>query len=114
MRRKQCIDRVVGDKAGSLEPARSQRIAEYTSLEDRDQRRLNLALLGALAMAVLNPDLGLFDEVAHIDDRQSRQHADPQHAAQAYVVVEQAVYRARQQEAETPRPLQKPAHKPAR
>ena len=83
-------------------------------LENLDQRRAHLALLFALLAAVLDPDSRFLDVIADVDDRQRRQDADPQHAAPADIVEEQAVDHARQQKADAPRALQNAAHKAAR
>src|ERR1051325_6883297 len=114
MRREQRPDRIVEDKVARHPPARQERIGDHATLKNPDQRCANLALLGALLAPVLDPDLGLFDVIADPDDRERGQHADPQHAAPADVVVEEAVYDARQQKPDAPRALQHAAHKAAR
>ena len=58
----------------------------------------HLAVLRALQPAVLNPDLGLLDVMAHVNDSEGGQDAEPQHAAPADSVEEEAVDHARQQQ----------------
>jgi hypothetical protein len=53
-----------------------QRVTEQAPLEDLDERDANLAVLGALQPAVLDPDRRFFDKAADIDDRQRRQYTD--------------------------------------
>ena len=114
MRREQRPDRIVEDEVARHPPACQERVGDHPPLENLDQRGANLALFGALLAPVLDPDRGLFDVIADPDNRQRGQHADPQHAAPADVVVEQPVDDARQQKADAPRALQHAAHKAAR
>jgi hypothetical protein len=94
MRREQRVDRIIGDEPGRAKPARHKCVAKHAGHEDFEERHPDLALLGALQSAVLQPDRGLFDEEADVDEGQCRQNADPQHAAPADVFVEQTVDQA--------------------
>ena len=114
VRGEQRIDRIVGYEGGCHEPARAQRVAEDAPLEEGKERRTHLALLSSLEAPILDPDRGFLDVDANVDDREGRQDAEPQHAAPADIVVEQAVDDARQQEAEIARGLQNAAHQAAR
>ena len=69
---------------------------------------------GGDVIAVLEPDLGFLDVHPDPDDQEGRQDPDHQQAAPADIVVEQAVDRARHQEADAPRPLHHRAHEAAR
>ena len=113
MRREQCPNRVVEDEIARHPPARQQGVAQHSPLENLDQRCANLALLFQLTASVLDPDRRLFDKVADVNDREGGQYADPQHAAPPDIVAKHAPDHARQQEADTPRALQHPAHKAA-
>src|SRR5262249_36245483 len=107
-------DRVVDDEGARHPPARVQRVADDPALEDLEERGAHLALMLPLQPPVLDPHRRLLDEVAHEEDGEGGKDADPQHAAPAQVLVEEAVHRAREEEAETPRSLQDAAHDASR
>jgi hypothetical protein len=91
MGREQRVDGIVGDEAARHPPARGQRVAEHLPLEDRKQWSANLTLLHSLQPPVLDPHGRLLDEFSDVEHRERGQHTDPQHAAPADHVVEQAV-----------------------
>ena len=70
--------------------------------EDREQWRLHFGVLRLLLPLVFDPDLRLLDVEPDPDDGERRQHADPQHAAPADVVVDGRVQQRRHQIAERP------------
>src|SRR5215470_19117401 len=114
MCREQSIDRVIGDEPGALEPASVEHVADDAAPEDRREGHLDVAVLFLLQALVLNPDFRLFDEKANVDNGQRRKNANPQHATPAEAVEQEPISGARQQETETPRSLQDPAHKATR
>src|SRR5262249_22695197 len=77
VRWEQYVDRIIENEAAGHEPAGVQRVEDHAAFEDADERRPDLARLGALETAVLDPDLRLLDKDADIKHRQGRQHADP-------------------------------------
>src|SRR6516225_11208029 len=114
MRGEERVDRVVDDEGARYPPAGHERVEEEAALEDADERHADFTFLLALQPSVLHPNRRLLDELAHIEDRERREDADPQHAAPANIAVKQAVDRAREQETQTPRTLQHAAHEAAR
>ncbi len=112
--REQRPDRVVDAERCAHPQAAGQRVEEVLALEDGEQRRVDLGLPLGLQPLVLGPHFRLLDEEADPHDHQRRRDADPQQAAPADVLVEEAVGQRRQREAQAPRALQDAAHEAAR